>query len=195
MDRVCNAWVRRLSELVDFPGPIVEFGSLWRLSYVASDGTNVYDLRPLFPGKEYVGCDLRRGHGVDRVEDMARTTLDTASVGTILCLNVIEHVRDPIRAVEECRRILRPGGLIVLQSLFHFHLHGLPRDYWRFTRECFRDVLLAPFAASTTEAVGPEALAPKWISGVAQVAPADGVINRVEGQFGAVWEEMGKPNR
>jgi SAM-dependent methyltransferase len=48
---------------------------------------------------------------------------------------VLEHVKDPRRAMQEVRRVLRPGGLCILATPFLIKIHGSPSDYWRFTRE------------------------------------------------------------
>lgn len=46
---------------------------------------------------------------------------------------VLEHVKKPWIAVEEVRRVLKPGGLAILTSALIFYVHGIPHDYWRFT--------------------------------------------------------------
>ena len=44
------------------PEPIVEIGA-----FQVSGQEAIADLRPLFPGKNYIGCDMRPGVGVDRI--------------------------------------------------------------------------------------------------------------------------------
>jgi SAM-dependent methyltransferase len=46
---------------------------------------------------------------------------------------VLEHVRDPQRMIDELGRILKPGGRLVLTTRFVFPLHDTPGDYYRFT--------------------------------------------------------------
>jgi SAM-dependent methyltransferase len=48
---------------------------------------------------------------------------------------VIEHLAHPERAVSECRRVLRPGGVAIITSCFLNPLHPSPNDYWRFSPE------------------------------------------------------------
>lgn len=49
----------------------------------------------------------------------------------VICSEVLEHVPDCLKAVDEIHRVLKPGGKLVLTVPFIFPLHA--RDYWRFT--------------------------------------------------------------
>lgn len=50
------------------------------------------------------------------VGDAQRTSFDDETFDLILCRNVIEHVSDPRKLVEEMARILKPGGAIQLTA-------------------------------------------------------------------------------
>jgi hypothetical protein len=117
-----------LAELLPFPEPIVELGALQVESQIG-----FADLRPYFPGKRYVGCDMRPGPGVDRLENMHRLSFADGSVGSVLCLDTLEHVANCHLAVDEMHRVLAPDGLLVLASVMDFEIHEFPADYWRFT--------------------------------------------------------------
>jgi len=116
--------------------PVYEFGAL----QVQADDAAA-DLRPLFPGKEYVGSDFRAGPGVDQILDLHELQLPDNSVGTVMALDTLEHVEYPRRAVEEMHRVLRQGGVAIISSVMNFPIHGYPNDYWRFTPEGFRSLL------------------------------------------------------
>jgi len=120
--------------------PIYEFGSLQ-----VSGQEGFSDLRPLFPGMEYVGADMRQGIGVDQILNLHKINLPPESVGTVICLDTLEHVEYPHRALEEIHRILKPDGIAIISSVMYFPIHYQPYDYWRFTPEAFRS-LLKPFA-------------------------------------------------
>ncbi len=99
------------------------------------------DLRPLFPGKTYIGADVREGPGVDRILDLHQIDLPDASVGLVLVIDTLEHVEFPQRAMEEIRRIVWPGGLVVITSVMDFPIHDYPSDYWWFTPDGLRSLL------------------------------------------------------
>ena len=119
--------------------PIVEFGA-----FQVPGQEEIADLRPLFPGLEYVGVDMRPGRGVDRLLDLHDITLPDGYAAVALCLETLEHVERPQRAVEEICRVLRPGGWAAFSSTMCFPIHEHPGDYWRFTPGGLRS-LLRPF--------------------------------------------------
>jgi SAM-dependent methyltransferase len=130
--------VSDIAERMELPEPIVEFGSL----QVEAD--QPHDLRLLFPGREFIGTDLRAGPGVDRLEDLRSLNFADGEVGTALCLETLEHCADPLTACREIHRVLAPGGICIVSSVMLIGIHAHPSDYWRFTPEGLR-TLLEPF--------------------------------------------------
>jgi SAM-dependent methyltransferase len=130
--------------------PIYEFGS-----YQVEDSGQDADLRPLFVGKDYVGCDMRAGPGVDKVLNLHHIDLPDNTAGTVFLMDTLEHVEYPHQAVNEVYRILKPGGLLVMSSVLDFFIHETPNDFWRFTPDAFRS-LLKPFKQSHVGWYGPD---------------------------------------
>jgi SAM-dependent methyltransferase len=57
--------------------------------------------------------DLKRHPHVEVIEGPLPDTLaqlETGSLDVILCVSVLEHLWDPLRALAEMQRVLRPGG-------------------------------------------------------------------------------------
>jgi len=144
-----KAFCRLVAETFDCPEPVVEFGS-----YQVEGQEGFADLRRFFPEANYLGCDMRPGPGVDRVEDVTAMSLEDASIGTILCLETFEHVFEVRKAFDEVFRVLQPGGVFVLTSPFHFRIHGYPDDYWRMTPSCLRR-MLEPYELRVVGRQGP----------------------------------------
>lgn len=163
-----KAFCRLIAETFDSPGPVFEFGS-----YQVEGQVDYADLRSLFAGKPYVGCDMRPGPGVDRVEDVSAMTLADGSAGTVLCIETFEHVFEVRRAFDEVFRVLRPGGMFIFTSPLNFRIHGYPDDYWRMTPSCLRR-MLAPYEVRVVGAQG-HASFPHTVMalGIKSPAPSD----------------------
>jgi SAM-dependent methyltransferase len=159
-----KAFCRLVAETFDCPGPVFEFGSY------QVDGQEGYaNLRQLFPSKSYVGCDMRPGPGVDRVEDVTAISLPDESAGTVLCIETFEHVFEVSRAFDEVFRLLKPGGIFVITSPLNFRIHGYPDDYWRMTPSCLQRHL-SLYGASLSGYQGDRAF-PHTVMGVGIKAP------------------------
>ena len=131
-----RAFIELCVDELPCPEPIVEIGSK-----VVPGQENIGDLRPLFWGRQYIGCDIERGPGVDRVEDVHNLKFGDGEVGTFLLADTLEHVQDPLRAAQELRRCLNhEKGVVIATSVMHFPIHAFPNDYWRFTPEGFRSL-------------------------------------------------------
>lgn len=136
-----RAFCRLALEHFPLDGPVYEFGA-----YQVAGQQERANLRGLFPGRAYVGCDMRPGPGVDRVEDLAGLGLDDGCAATVLCFDTLEHTFDVHQACREMFRVLRPGGVFVVSVPFHFHIHAYPDDYWRITPSALLQ-LLDPYGA------------------------------------------------
>jgi|APSaa5957512535_1039671.scaffolds.fasta_scaffold77422_2 SAM-dependent methyltransferase len=135
MNRQIKDFVRLAADTLELPEPIYEFGSR------QMPGQELYaNLRPLFKEKEYVGADYIDGPGVDLVLDLRSIDLPDNSVGSALCMEVIEHVNEPFTAMNELYRVLKPGGVLVMSAPMNLEIHGSPYDYWRFTPEGFKEL-------------------------------------------------------
>lgn len=91
--------------------------------------------RPMFPASAtYLGADLP-GNPVAAVTlgDDGSVPLGDGEVDAIVSSQVLEHVTDPALYLAECRRLLRPGGALLLSTHGLMYLHPDPTDYWRWT--------------------------------------------------------------
>jgi len=88
----------------------------------------------------------------DRVGDVTALPFDDEELDAIVCTEVLEHCADPFIAVDEMRRVLKTGGLLLVTSPFLWPWHGTVNypDYWRFTDQGWRH-LLRHFSTVTVE--------------------------------------------
>lgn len=86
-------------------------------------------------GAEYVGLDVvqNASETVDLIAPLHSIPLGDGVVDVVLATEVIEHVPDPVQALLELNRVLRPRGRVILTVPFTYPLHEEPHDYSRLT--------------------------------------------------------------
>jgi SAM-dependent methyltransferase len=72
----------------------------------------------------------------------------------VLCTEVLEHVPDPALVLSDIKRVLKPGGSLVLTVPWSARLHHLPNDYTRFTRFRLNDLMRSGFSSVKIEERG-----------------------------------------
>ena len=102
----------------------------------AGSGRSPWRSRLASRGIEVLSLDVEDRSGeVDIVADLQdMPVVPDASVGTVLCTQVLEHVPRPWDALAEIERVLEPGGYLILSVPHLSMLHEVPHDYYRFTR-------------------------------------------------------------
>lgn len=91
---------------------------------------------------KWTGIDMQPGAGVDVVADIHNLPAEWTDKFTgILCSEVMEHVARPWIALPNLLAALKPGGWIVITTLFAFPEHGFPDDYYRYTQSGMRLLL------------------------------------------------------
>lgn len=129
-------FVEQTSKSFKIMEPIVEIGS-----FIVPGQEEIANLRSIFGEKTFIGCDMRKGNGVDRIENVECLSLDDGSVGTVLILDTLEHVENCFKALDEIYRIMKEDGIIIMTSVMDFPIHDYPSDYWRFTPAAFKLLL------------------------------------------------------
>ena len=62
-----------------------------------------------------IGVDIKRTQGVDIIADVCRLPFKDESIDEIICSEVLEHVADLVKAMEEIHRVLKPGGKVMIK--------------------------------------------------------------------------------
>lgn len=71
---------------------------------------------------------------MDIVCDGEMLPLGDRTFDVIICSQVLEHLREPRRALIECCKVLNPRGVLFLFVPSFWPLHCAPHDYYRWTR-------------------------------------------------------------
>jgi len=172
--RLKEALFRRVPALAG----IYAFNKTERAKWVAArasqvpPGARVIDIgagscpyRAYFSHCEYVAHDFgqlegfqfqgRQGYGhLHLRSDITEIPAESGSFDVLLCTEVLEHVPEPIHALQEFGRLLKPDGLLLLsaplrsalhQMPYHFYAGFTPSWYERFLPPAgFRDIRITP---------------------------------------------------
>ena len=84
---------------------------------------------------EIVGFDVPGNPHADLHGSIDAIPVEDASFDVVLCLQVLEHVPAPAAAVRELRRVVKPGGRVLLSTHGVYPFHPNPDDLWRWTHD------------------------------------------------------------
>jgi len=132
-------------------GPHITF--LQTAAQELAPGANLLDVgagdapyRELFSHLDYVTCDWENTQYEPAVPSDISGNADSipvpdASFDAILNTQVLEHVPEPGRVLDEFWRVLRPGGRLWISAPLVWYLHEEPHDYYRYTPHGLRYLL------------------------------------------------------
>jgi SAM-dependent methyltransferase len=108
-------------------------------------GGRIQPYRPLLAGRvrRYVALDLRQTPLVNVVARGEQIPLATDCFDLVMCTQVLEYVPEPAAVIAEIRRVLKPGGCVVL-SVPSVCPQDSDHECWRFLPGILR-CLLAKF--------------------------------------------------
>jgi SAM-dependent methyltransferase len=86
----------------------------------------------------HVGIDhehtLHEKSKIDRFGTAYDIPAEDSEFDCALCTAVLEHLEEPEKALRECYRVLKRGGVAIYSVPFIWHLHEEPRDFYRFSK-------------------------------------------------------------
>lgn len=102
--------------------------------------------RDLVPARRYVGVDIdtpvtSQLAAADVFYDGRMLPFADESFDAVLCSQVLEHVFTPEAFLAEIRRVLRPGGVLLLATPFVWDEHEQPADFGRYSSFGLRALL------------------------------------------------------
>ncbi len=96
-----------------------------------------------------------RTHCEFAISDALHLPFKEASFDFAVCLNVVDRVPSPAQVVQECWRVLKPGGHLVIADPYDWDERFTPRSHWvldlkdlfeETVWQCVREVDDVPFA-------------------------------------------------
>jgi SAM-dependent methyltransferase len=106
----------------------------------AGAGTSPY--RKFFKHAQYEAADFAelgtKYAPLDYVCDITDIPVEDARFDRILCNQVLEHLPEPGRAMDELHRVLKPGGRVFLSVPLFYEEHQKPYDFYRYTQFSLR---------------------------------------------------------
>lgn len=113
------------------------------------------------PSIDLVETDVSLGSRTGVICDAHVIPFDNESFEVVIAQAVLEHVVDPYRCVEEIHRVLKPHGLIYIETPFMIPVHFGRYDFTRFTQLGLRR-LLRQFDQIEGGATGGPGMALAW---------------------------------
>jgi SAM-dependent methyltransferase/uncharacterized protein YbaR (Trm112 family) len=86
-------------------------------------------------GPDVINLEIAPGPGVDVVGVAESLPIASGSCDGMILMAVLEHVHDANRTLSEARRVLRPGGRLLVDVPFIQGYHASPGDYRRYTEQ------------------------------------------------------------
>ena len=100
----------------------------------------ILEIGPELRWPEFDTLDIRPG-SMFQGDITRRVDIPDSSYDIVLAMEVLEHTTHPFDALDEIRRLLKPGGLLLASAPMNFREHGPLPDAWRFTRHGWRILL------------------------------------------------------
>ena len=82
---------------------------------------------------DYLGIDIGTSKATSVLGNIQQLPLADRSFDTVFCSQVLEHLPEPRLTLNEFRRILKPGGALILSVPHLSWMHNEPHDYYRYT--------------------------------------------------------------
>lgn len=92
--------------------------------------------------QKWITADIEPSRKPDIILDVAHMdAIADKSIDVISALELFEHVREIDSGINECWRILKYGGSIIISAPFLYRLHADPSDYQRWTKDKWEEEL------------------------------------------------------
>jgi SAM-dependent methyltransferase len=127
-------YIKRLIEKKKIDGPVLELG--------AGYGGDTCGELIRGTDMEYFTSDMHASQDVDYVVDFGCENIEaffdiSTKFKSILILNVLEHTLEPLRILDNARKLLDKDGSLIIIAPTSWPLHNFPIDCYRFLPNFF----------------------------------------------------------
>jgi peptidoglycan/LPS O-acetylase OafA/YrhL/SAM-dependent methyltransferase len=119
---------------------IREFGNLLE-GRTLDVGCGRQQYRKFLNCREYLGVDWALASRPPAVADVTRIPFRDRAFDSALCTEVLEHLPEPGRCLDEIRRVVKPGGVVLFTVPMTMYTHSEPHDFYRYTEFGLRYLL------------------------------------------------------
>jgi len=112
-----------------------KFGKNKSVLEIGSRNVTGFDHRNGFTESDYIGFDFHAGKNVDVVGDAHRLSsyFHENKFDLIFSAATFEHLAMPWLVAAEINKVLKPGGIVFIETHFAYGLHSLPCHFFHFT--------------------------------------------------------------
>lgn len=101
-------------------------------------GTKPYEALAKSYVAEHIGLDrddpFNKSAKIDIVGTAYDMPVESGSFDVAMSTAALEHLAEPDKALQECFRVLKPGGKAIYSVPLFWHVHMAPWDYFRYTK-------------------------------------------------------------
>ncbi len=108
------------------PGIVLEIGGSYSL------------YKTKIPFTKYLRLDIDEGTKPDIYGDVHEINWGPGYFDTVIATELLEHLYDPQKAINEIKRVMKKGGVCIASTRFIQHYHRVPLDYYRFTPDSLK---------------------------------------------------------
>ena len=92
--------------------------------------------------ERWIFADIAKEHDPDIILDVSRMDeIENDSIDVILAMELFEHVQEIDKGLDECLRVLKKDGLLIMSVPFMYPIHADPFDFQRWTLEKWKKSL------------------------------------------------------
>jgi len=106
-----------------------------RPGIVLDAGSRDSPYKRFIPHTKYLRLDIDKSSEPDICCDLHDIDWEADYFDTVIITEVLEHLYDPQKAIDNIHRVLKPNGVCILSTRFMFPYHPDPKDYYRFTQD------------------------------------------------------------